>query len=90
VSKFDSFMQATQKKKKGGTAPASPAIEKQDGQKTAPPPLKRTAKRDDPDYKQALAYVRRDTHRRVMMRLAGEEREFSDLVETLLAEWLNS
>jgi hypothetical protein len=88
VSKFDSFMQATQKKK-GGTAPARPAIEKQDGQKMMVP-LKRTAKRDDPDYRQALAYVRRDTHRRVMMRLAGEEREFSDLVETLLAEWLNS
>jgi hypothetical protein len=49
-----------------------------------------SGKRADPDYKQALAYVRRDTHRRVMMRLAGEDREFSDLVETLLSEWLNS
>jgi hypothetical protein len=85
VSKFDSFINAAQKK--GGKASARPAIEKQDGQKT---PLKRTAKRDDPDYRQALAYVRRDTHRRVMMKLAGEEREFSDLVETLLSEWLDS
>ncbi len=80
MSKFDSFINAAQKK--GGKAPAKVA------QKIAG--TKRTAKRDDPDYKQALAYVRRDTHRRVMMRLAGEEREFSDLVETLLAEWLNS
>ncbi len=80
MSKFDSFINAAQKK--GGKAPAKVA------QKIAD--TKRTAKRDDPDYKQALAYVRRDTHRRVMMRLAGEEREFSDLVETLLAEWLNS
>ncbi len=85
MSKFDSFINASHKKK-GGTAPVR-VVEKQDNQKT---PLKRTAKRNDPDYKQALAYVRRDTHRRVMMRLAGEEREFSDLVETLLSEWLNS
>ncbi len=80
MSKFDLFINAAQKK--GGKAPAKVAL------KIAG--TKRTAKRDDPDYKQALAYVRRDTHRRVMMRLAGEEREFSDLVETLLAKWLNS
>ncbi len=80
MSKFDPFIDATHKK---GEKPRPKAA----------PPLatgKRTAKRDDPDYKQALAYVRRDTHRRVMMRLAGEEREFSDLIETLLSEWLNS
>ncbi len=81
MSKFDSFINAAQKK--GGKAPAKVAQKMIAG-------TKRTAKRDDPDYKQALAYVRRETHRRVMMRLAGEEREFSDLVETLLAEWLNS
>jgi hypothetical protein len=80
VSKFDSFMQATQK---GGKSPAKVAQKMIAG-------TKRKALRNDPEYKQALAYVRRDTHRRVMMRLAGEEREFSDLVETLLAEWLNS
>lgn len=82
MSKFDSFINASHKK--GSKLPAKAAA-KRGGQKQ-----QRTAKRDDPDYKQALAYVRRDTHRRVMMRLAGEEREFSDLVETLLAEWLNS
>ncbi len=85
MSKFDSFINAAQKKPAGKMpAKAAPkAVEQSDDKK-------RTAKRDNPDYKQALAYVRRDTHRRVMMRLAGEEREFSDLVETLLAEWLDS
>jgi hypothetical protein len=48
------------------------------------------AKRDDPDYKQALAYVRRDTHRRVMARLAETEGEYSDLVEKLLTGWLDA
>ncbi len=81
MSKFDPFIDAA---RKPGKAPAK-AVAKSDGHK------KRIgAKRNDPDYKQALAYVRRDTHRRVMMRLAGEEREFSDLIETLLAEWLAS
>jgi hypothetical protein len=48
----------------------------------------RPAKRDDPEYKQALAYVRRDTHRRVMAKLAGMDKEFSHLVEELLRGWL--
>ncbi len=48
------------------------------------------AKRDDPDYKQALAYVRRETHRSVMAKLAEQEREFSDLVEELLSKWLKA
>ncbi len=84
MSKFDSFIDAAQKDKKSSKKSPAKAAAKGNGQK------QRTAKRADPEYKQALAYVRRDTHRRVMMRLAGEEREFSDLVETLLAEWLNS
>ncbi len=46
------------------------------------------AKRDDPDYKQALAYVRRDTHKKVMAALLTQERKFSDLVEELLTKWL--
>ncbi len=47
-------------------------------------------KRDDPDYKQALAYVRRDTHKQVMGVLLAQEREFSDLVEELLTKWLKT
>jgi hypothetical protein len=46
------------------------------------------AKRNDPEYRQALAYVRRDTHRRVMAKLAGMDKEFSHLVEELLSGWL--
>jgi hypothetical protein len=51
---------------------------------------KKIAKRDHDDYKQALAYVRRDTHRRVMARLAEDEKEYSDLVEELLTGWLDA
>jgi hypothetical protein len=80
VSKFDSFVKAT------GRPTKTPAKGKlTDGTRTSG-----RAKRDDPDFKQALAYVRRDTHRRVMATLAAKDREFSDLVEELLTEWLKA
>ena len=48
-------------------------------------------KRDNKEeYTQASAYIRRDTHRMVKARLALEGKEFSELVEELLAEWLGS
>lgn len=49
-------------------------------------------KRSNPDYEQVTAYIRRDTHRAVKMALLqeGESREFSELVEELLAEWLST
>jgi hypothetical protein len=50
----------------------------------------RTGKRSDPDYRQVSAWIRRDTYDRVMRRLFMKEnrREFSELVQDLLADWL--
>jgi hypothetical protein len=50
----------------------------------------KTGKRSNPDYRQVSAWVRRDTYRRAMDRLYVKEdrREFSDLVQTLLEDWL--
>lgn len=50
------------------------------------PPGKRT----DPDFAQVTAYIRKTTHRGVKLRLLqeGQGREFSELVEELLAGWL--
>lgn len=45
---------------------------------------------DKAEYTQASAYVRRATHRRVKAALALEEKEFSELIEELLGEWLKS
>jgi hypothetical protein len=47
-------------------------------------------KRTDPDYAQVTAYIRKDTHHAVKLRLMQENqgREFSELVQELLAEWL--
>ena len=50
----------------------------------------RTGKRSNPDFKQVSAWIRRDTYERVTKRLFVKEgrREFSELVEELLAAWL--
>ena len=45
-------------------------------------------KRSDSDYKQVSAYIRRDTHFKVKLALLQEGREFSELVEELLGEWI--
>ncbi len=47
-------------------------------------------KRQNPDYEQVTAYIRKDTYRRVKIRLLEMDRqgEFSELVEVLLTRWL--
>lgn len=49
-------------------------------------------KRSDPDYDQVTAYIRKETHRQVKIALltAGQGREFSELVEELLGEFLRT
>jgi hypothetical protein len=46
------------------------------------------AKRSSPDYRQVTAYIRKDTYRAVKTVLLTEEREFSELVESLLNDYL--
>jgi hypothetical protein len=52
----------------------------------------RSGKRSDPDYRQVSAWIRRDTYDRVTHRLFTKEgrREFSELVQELLEQWLRS
>jgi hypothetical protein len=49
-------------------------------------------KRSDGDHVQVTAYIRRDTHLDVKTALLREQkgRDFSELVEELLAKWLKS
>jgi hypothetical protein len=49
-------------------------------------------KRSDPDYEQVTSYVRRQTYADVKIELIreGKKREFSELVEELLAQWLKT
>lgn len=80
MSKFDSFFDAAT------AAPTKTAKGKSPTKTRAA--QKRLAKRDDPDYKQALAYIRADTHKRIKVALAEDGDEFSELIEKLLNEWL--
>lgn len=50
------------------------------------------AKHSDPDFVQATAYIRKETHRGVKIELLRSDPpiEFSELVEQLLADWLNT
>ncbi len=53
-----------------------------------PTPTGRAGKRSNDEYRQISAYIRKDTHRRVKIALLEQDREFSELVEELLGEWL--
>ncbi len=64
--------------------------------KRSPTPEKRrgrpTGKRSDGEHIQVTAYIRRDTHHAVKVTLLqeGKGKEFSELVQELLAKWLKS
>lgn len=49
-----------------------------------------TGKRRDPEFEQVTAYLRRSTHHAVKLALLkeGGNCQFSDLVESLLSQWL--
>lgn len=47
------------------------------------------ARRSDPDYTQVTAYIPKTLHKQAKIRLLQEDKQFSELVEELLAEWLN-
>jgi hypothetical protein len=50
--------------------------------------LPKLAKSADPAYTKFTTYIRKATHLEVKTRLVSMEKEMSDLVEELLANWL--
>ena len=51
---------------------------------------RRRGKRSNPDYEQVTCYIRKQTHKHVKIALlrSGKGKEFSELVEDLLFDWL--
>jgi len=47
----------------------------------------KAGKRDNPDFQQISAYIRKDTYRAVKQAIVTK-RDMSDLIEELLTEWL--
>jgi hypothetical protein len=71
-NRFDSVLSL-----KGRAAPAASPAELS----------RRKGKRNDPDYTQISAYIRKETHRAVMQEIVTK-RDLSDLIEELFTEWL--
>lgn len=83
MSKFDGLLSVKTKqdtKKRIKTAQDPVSEQKNDK-------LKSVGKRSDPAFTQITAYVRRDTHENVMRRIY-KRKEFSELIEELLRQWL--
>lgn len=57
---------------------------------TAPRRGRPNGKRSNAEFQQVTAYVRRDTYRRVSIKLLDRENkgEFSELIEELMQKWL--
>lgn len=90
MSKFKSILNAAK-----GKEPEPELEDNQPMPVAESPPQKRgrpKGKRSHPDYEQVTAYIRKDTHRAAKIALLseGEAREFSELVQELLEQWLKS
>jgi hypothetical protein len=57
---------------------------------SVPPAMARVGKRSDPAYRQISTYVRSDVYRSVKRELLMDERDFSDLMDELLVDWLST
>ena len=74
------------------TAEPTPALPSPALPQNPPPVRGRGGKSSDPTFCQCSVYLRRATRKRVNRALDDEDqgRDFSDLVETLLEQWLAS
>lgn len=61
--------------------------EEQETDSATPLPIAKKGKRDNPDFQQISAYIRKDTYRAVKQAIVTK-RDLSDLIEELFAEWL--
>jgi hypothetical protein len=48
----------------------------------------KVAKSKDPAYMKASVYIRKSTHKAAWEKLVRDERELSDVVELLVAQWV--
>ena len=87
MSKFDKLLSTAKGRGKASTKKSSQGPEAPARRRGRP-----TGKRSDPDFEQTTAYIRKETHRKVKIALLqeGEGREYSELVEDLLSEWLKT
>jgi hypothetical protein len=87
---------ASESKKSRSKSPTQAAAGKSTSSARKEPPVESKrrgrprGKRSDPDFDQTTAYIRKDTYKAVRIALLeeGEGREYSELVEEVLSDWL--
>lgn len=97
-SKFSGLLAAVKEREEnqaeGAKADAQPAPQQPQGPRVKDGPVRGRprGKRSSEAFVQVTAYIGRQTHRDVKIALLseGEGREFSELVEELLAGWIES
>lgn len=84
MSRADTKAKGSDKTSAKKSSPTGEAIAKKRGRPSG--------KRSNPEYVQTTAYVRGDTYKAIKIALIEEDqgREYSELVEELLAKWLKS
>ena len=87
MSKFQGVIDAAKGREDPAASPTSLARPLRQKGRGRPP-----GKRQNPDFEQVTAYIRKQTHQGVKIALLqqGEGQEFSELVERLLAKWLET
>ena len=81
------FDDALKQAKKASTKTKEQKVEKVEEVK--PKKRKSSGKRTDPDFKQVGAYIRKDTYLQIQKLLLEQpDKDFSDLVEELLTDYL--
>ena len=85
MNKFKDLMAVAAKQERApGTEAPSPSVRSSWGRRPV-------GKRSHPDFEQITAYIRKDTHHAVKIALLQNgKKEFSELVEELLCQWLRS
>ena len=93
-SKFNGILDRANERKAEPQPEAVEAVAPPSPAPFAPPLAKKrgrpSGKRSDREFVQTTAYIHKDTHRNVKIALlkSGTDQDFSELVDTLLAEWL--
>ncbi len=92
MSKFKDILKAAQERDTEEPT-ASPEVKSSPARRPEAKPQMRgrpKGKRSNPDYEQVTAYIRKETYRQTKIALLqqGEVKDFSELIEKLLTEWL--
>lgn len=97
MSQFDGLLEVKTKKKTTEKKQQGSSQKKKRTPVSTPPPVekkeetKQPGKSKNPDFVQTSIYIKKDTQISVKSKLLTDQknRDFSDLVEELLSEWLS-